>query len=979
MGLMVGGVVGAGALYVTKVDPSLIAGLKPQPAPEVVEEPVAPVDPVVPVVVEEPVIPPIVHQGLPQTPFEMGSLPPDEAVESIKITLGVGTEGAALSEPVDVHLGLGFPLRLYPLGRLERDPSFAAFPHKSSLEGMLTAIQPGQMASFEFSAKKGDVGVDELRTAQQLLADLKCGDLQSIGFASQGRSDWVLAGYRIEVNGKLFAANGLVNARVQEKLASSRKSLMKLLPSYESKRDKDKLTVEEEAELKTEHMLVRALSGRVSGAAPWYEESDEKFQAAPITGTQVEHLTVTLTSGNGTRPGTRNPLYLQAGARKYLLSSEEDPLADETQPQIFNLAGFELALNPLTKESLSRPGVGVIGSGGPMNKVPDRAQLGRVLVEADGKTVYDSDKQADDKKALPSFWLTPLAHYDEAGGLVKTPPEQGEVPLWTAGMKGVIPAAGIVPEPPPNLVVGPKKTLPPLLPPNRRTLGGGLPVRSKPGGLLGFLNALANLLKPIAAAKAPTISGLRIAPATPMVCDGDRVAVTWNVSGNASQITSWRVDLFGVLPHLPALGAVNGVPPAPGTSVLVFTPLATDANVFVTPLGGTFRHQMTTPISTARTGLGPAQVPSQVPYLYVMPVVTGFNSRGAAVATLTTLNNGNQTIVTAATGSILPLFPQNARALNVGFLARGAASPPTAGDSPAPSFQVTTFSPSATGPWTSMLSYRDPGTTSTAWGLNIPTASHVGLNFDSHEGGFFAPNSLSVIAALNTATRPQFAPSTPASGGVPSFGPEMVRLRYEGFVAVPATSTQTLRVVAHVGFTGGSDPGALCNIFTARAELSARKLTPDSNYSATNVQNLGPPHPYFTIETASGLPQIGRSNPMALIDIPLRLNQLSINPVAYAPGPAYIVETNYQDTTQNLVDPDKTAARAVSPNDRYLPNELVPVTSNPTSSDVANSAASLAAQMRTRRVYVTVNLYLDLQTTDPKTAVGVFGMRIVPE
>ncbi|MDZ4286940.1 MAG: hypothetical protein U0984_03225, partial [Prosthecobacter sp.] len=174
LGLVIGGLVVGGALYVTKVDPGLLARLKaafssasPAPSPAVEIPPSEPE--------EKPA--PLVHQGLPRTPFEMGVLPADEAVETIIITLGVGMNGAALSEPVDVHLGLGFPLRLHPLRGSKHDASFAAFAQKSSPEKGTTEIQPGQMASFEFSARGDDAGLDVLHTSRQLLAGVKCGDL----------------------------------------------------------------------------------------------------------------------------------------------------------------------------------------------------------------------------------------------------------------------------------------------------------------------------------------------------------------------------------------------------------------------------------------------------------------------------------------------------------------------------------------------------------------------------------------------------------------------------------------------------------------------------------------------------------------------------------------------------------------------------------------------------------------------------------
>ena len=43
----------------------------------------------------------------------------------------------------------------------------------------------------------------------------------------------LLAGYRIEVNGKLFAANGMVDANPQLKLIESREKLQQLMPEYQ--------------------------------------------------------------------------------------------------------------------------------------------------------------------------------------------------------------------------------------------------------------------------------------------------------------------------------------------------------------------------------------------------------------------------------------------------------------------------------------------------------------------------------------------------------------------------------------------------------------------------------------------------------------------------------------------------------------------------------------------------------------------------
>ncbi|WP_395750812.1 hypothetical protein [Prosthecobacter sp.] len=884
IGLVLGAAIGAAGLYVTKVDPSLLAKASPSSSPA---QPVA----AVPADEEAPV--PVKDNGLPHTPFEKGALPADEPVETIKITLGVGTEGAALSEPVDVHLGLGFPLRLYPLGGVKREPSFAAFPHTSSLDAVTNEIQPGQMATFEFSAKGDDAGLDALRTSRQLLTDVKCGDLQRIGFASQGRTDWVLAGYRIEVNGKLFAANGKVEARAQERLASSRESLMKILPEYEAKTNATALTEEQKAELKTEYALVRALSGRVVGAFPWYEETDESFKPAPPPGSKVENLRITLTGGKGPQQGSRNPVYLVAGGRKFLLSSEADPLRDANEPQLFDLAAFELAMNPLTKEVLSAPGVGIIGSGGPTNKVPDRAQLQSVLIEADGQEIYNSDKQPNDQKTLPQLWLAPPAFFDESGDLVRSTPTAAEVPVWKSGMTITGPPAAVPPEPPPlpplvNVPPVPPLPPPPLLPPVRTILPGGLPPPG--GGLLPLLNALAPLLFPLPPPAAPLISGVHIAHTTAPVCDGDVVTVKWNVGGNISNITSWRVDLFAVLPH-------KAVP-------VLITPMATKIGGFP---GST--SLVMPPISRAAIAALLTPNSAEALYLYVQPRVTALGPFG--------------NVLTAANGAMLPLFPAGTTTASVG-LKRGGILPPFGpGNAPAPSFQVT---PAVTPPflkWQGMP-LADPLAVRNAWSLTTRHGSHFGLLFGSHE---IVPGVVT-LPAWSTAARP--------TGG----GGELITIRFEGLVPMPA-GANGLRAVAYVAFVGGSSPATTGQVL-ARAELSSG---PVRRNGAGNVMPLPwGAQPFFTLQTTTQVPAVplAKNQPLLLVDMPLRFDRMAVNNFAGYP-----------------LDPVNGASYSFA---------APPF--NP---------AAYTAQAGTGTMYVTLTYMIALNTTDATDAVGVLGVRLVPD
>ncbi len=889
-GLILGGVIGAGGLYMAKVkpgDPGQAGPLETKTPPPITAAENAEINTPVP------------HQGLPRTPFEMGTLPAEEPVESIKITLGVGTDGAALSEPVDVHLGLGFPLRLYPLGGVRREPSFAAFPHKSSLEGMATTIAPGQMATFEFSTKENEAGLDALRTSQQLLSDVKCGDLQRIGFASQGRVDWILAGYRIEVNGKLFAANGLVDARVQEKLASSRDSLMKILPEYERKTNRDDLTDDEKAELKTEHALVRALSGRVVGAVPWFEETSEAFKPTPPAGTKVENLRIMLTGGSGPQQGTRNPLYLQAGARKFLLTSEADPLRDASEPQLYDIAPFELAMNPLTREVLAAPGVGVVGSGAPTNKVPDRAQLQRLTIEADGQPVYDSEKQPDDQKTLPSVWLTPAAHFDEAGDVVRTLATSREVPVWMSGMKAAEEPAGPLPPEPPPLpmlppIVGPAIGLPPppLLPPVRTILPGGLP---PPGGaLLPLLNALAQLLFPLPPGGAPLISGVRVAPTTPIVRDGDAVTVNWNVGGAMGNVASWRVDLFAVLPHKPVpvlnapLATLIGVPP--GATGIVMPPI-NRANVAALLAPGS----------------------AEALYLYVQPRVTALDILG--------------NVLTAANGSLLPLFPSGTTTAAVG-LRRGPFLRPTGLlGFWAPAFQVTPNPPPPPGlPWAPMP-LADPLAIRNAWSLTNEHGSHFGLLFASHENF----PGITTLPAWSTSSRPT------------GDGTEQITIRFEGLVPMPA-GANGLRAVAHLGFVGGAAPATTGKVL-ARAELSSGPIR--RNASGGIVPLPFGAQPFFTLETALAPLPLAKNTPLVLADMPLRFDRMGAASFGTYP-----------------LDPVNGAAYAVAPLN---------------AATFGFNAADYNAQALTGNMYITLTYMITLTTGDLTDSVGVIGVRLVPD
>ncbi len=392
----------------------------------------------------------VVDGSVPKAGFTLGSISSSEPVSSIVVTLKAGADGADLNERVDVHLGTGFPLRLFPLGNDARTPAFAAFPQKSSLEPGETSIHAGGEATFEFSTQSEN-GQDLLGTTPQLLKDLTVGDLTAIGFSSLGASDWVLEGYRIEVNGKLFAEHDSVNARPGTVLGEVRKELASLKPESEvllkeiadlktlmatglgSDKDKADLALKEAAMEEIAGPL-NLLAGQGAGYYPWYVEQNKKLLSKIAVDSPVSEIGIKLLAGGGEEPGTRNPLYIKAGAKKFLLTSEADPLIAREAPQEFTLSLADLKYNPITTDDLDKIGVGVIGNEERFGQVPDRAKLQRVVITADGKTIYDSELKVEDRRALEAYWLVPPAHYDHAGQIIQNQEKATEKYLWLSGM-----------------------------------------------------------------------------------------------------------------------------------------------------------------------------------------------------------------------------------------------------------------------------------------------------------------------------------------------------------------------------------------------------------------------------------------------------------------------------------------------------------------------------------------------------------------
>jgi hypothetical protein len=153
------------------------------------------------------------------------ALDPNAAIRSITVEIQVAPDGAELSEPIALDLGLGFPLWLHPLGRAENE--FAPFGASPQQTAGARSIPAGDSATWEF-AGSGDLEQDVLRTSPQLLAGARVSDISRVGFTGRGANGWKMASYTIRVNGELLASNDAVNIGPREQNDAARERLTAL-------------------------------------------------------------------------------------------------------------------------------------------------------------------------------------------------------------------------------------------------------------------------------------------------------------------------------------------------------------------------------------------------------------------------------------------------------------------------------------------------------------------------------------------------------------------------------------------------------------------------------------------------------------------------------------------------------------------------------------------------------------------------------
>jgi hypothetical protein len=365
-----------------------------------------------------------------------------EIVQTLTVKIDVGGDGDALEEPLAVDLGLGFPLWLHPVGReADEPPPFGAVAQESTAGAIVPA---GSSATFTFRTD-GEPGNDILETTSQLLADVRVSDIHRIGFSSFAATNWTLAGYEISINGRLFAANDAVNqsaaearAGIQSRADALAEELAPLVAEAAEIRALAEVELAEQADLDRLSDLDQQLAplreekqwcdGQLDGRYPWFVEPE--FRSLWRGEPSVLSGKVTLLTHTHSGADTRNLVYFALGGHKFPLSSPALPLSAELGAQEFEL---DLRSAPLTAADMRGFAVGMLGHAVPYGHAPDRWHPQRILLEIDGRIVFDSDESPIDRMSLEAIRIIPPAHADEFGTVVKNTPNARETFLWEAG------------------------------------------------------------------------------------------------------------------------------------------------------------------------------------------------------------------------------------------------------------------------------------------------------------------------------------------------------------------------------------------------------------------------------------------------------------------------------------------------------------------------------------------------------------------
>lgn len=556
-----------------------------------------------------------------------------ESVEVLVVSIDVGADGDELAEPVALDLGLGFPLWLNPVGRVEGE--LAPFGAAAQSATVGPTVAPGQRATFTFSSA-GPMDQDVLETSTQLLQDVRISDIARIGFMSRGDSNWVLAGYEIEINGRRFAANPGVNLSVEAAREATVFRIaevnLAIAPLEDEAAD---LRALQETGLATEDDLARLdavtaelsplvaerarLDAQEHGTYPWFDEPE--FVSPWRSEAHIDSARVTVDTDIHPLADTSNLIYFQTGGHKFLIGTSETPLSGEFGPQTFEL---DLLSAPLTAADLRGFALGMLGHGGLNGTAPDRWHPRRLVVEIDGGIVYDSELSEVDRLSLEAIRIVPPAHVGPDAAVVHNDLSVRETYVWHAGSGTGLDLIGggiadlpaedddLFPEPelplegwpedgfvfeqdiwlfpgeywPPGWEPGWWPGWEPGWEPEPWWPGDGWA-----GGFWWLPGLIEDIFDDILDAIDPVgepfqITNVRI---TEGWREGDVFTIEWDVAGDASSIDSFTVDLMGVHPHddpflIPGvIVGDGGIDPSTRHWHLIVPPLADD-EMFVCPL-----------------------------------------------------------------------------------------------------------------------------------------------------------------------------------------------------------------------------------------------------------------------------------------------------------------------------------------------------------------------------------------------------------
>lgn len=380
--------------------------------------------------------------------FVQGSLSQDQLINELEVVLEIG-ENTDVREPIDLHLGFGFPLRLSVPANPSFAPVFFAIPTKNSLSKEQQTLKAGQEIRFEFDATNPSE-LDPLHITKTLLSGLKVGDISQVGFAGNGLDDWRIKGYQILVNGERFASNDMFDLGIKnvndenskfvaeslaqrKQIAMTAEDLQTMVEAGLSSEADQSLLDEKSDYLSLIDQRISLIGGQLLGQYPAISEI--RLQPSPDGDVEdsVSEVIVKVFVSDQEKAGTKNPIYLQTGAKKFLLTSEVFPLKTQLNEQVFRISNTDLRFSPVSKNQLQKLRVGILGSNEPFAEVPDRATLDRVIVVVNGDIFYDSDQQVSDRRNLSAISFVPERHRDENGEVVTNTLTKFEVASWAPG------------------------------------------------------------------------------------------------------------------------------------------------------------------------------------------------------------------------------------------------------------------------------------------------------------------------------------------------------------------------------------------------------------------------------------------------------------------------------------------------------------------------------------------------------------------